>query len=165
MDEPSAPPAPSALTVLDYLLDEIRQTSGLLRVADTARTSRRPWWKTFVFGLIRAPTEVSADMNLLYVGQNIDRSRDHWRQALAHRADLQRIEPRSDVITRLDADLTEARMDEVLPRLRHEAIPSPVKAMTAHLAGVVDTIRDCDRLVLAARSRLLLERMRAEPAD
>lgn len=159
-----AEPQPSALTVVDFLLDEIRQTSGLLRVADTAQSAQRPWWRTFTFGLVRTPGEVTADMGMLYVGQNIDRSRDHWRQALAHRAELRRLDRGNDVIVRLDADLTGAGMDDVLAQLQHDAIPSPVKQMAAHLTGVVGTIRDCDRVVLAARSRLLLERMRSDPA-
>lgn len=160
MDDASAP---SALSMLDYLLDEIRETSGLLRVADLARSGKRPWWRTFTFGLIRSPTEVSADLGLLYIGQNIDRARDHWREALSLCAQLEPMLPTSEVLARLHPMLTEAGLHQVLPRLQHDAIPSPVKEMTAHLADVVDKIRECDRLVVTARSRLMLERMRDEP--
>ncbi|HEX2784904.1 MAG TPA: hypothetical protein VHN36_15075 [Ilumatobacteraceae bacterium] len=160
MDDASAP---SAFTLLDYLLDEIRETSGLLRVADLARAGKRPWWRTFTFGLIRSPTEVSADLGLLYVGQNVDRARDHWREALSLCEQLALVATSSDVLTRLDQQLEEAGLLEVLAHLQHDAIPSPVKEMTAHLADVVDKIRECDRLVVAARSRLMLERMRDEP--
>lgn len=159
-----AEPRP-AITVVDYLIDEIRQTSGLLRVADAARAAKRPWWRTFALNTVRTPTEVSSDLDMLYVGQNIDRARDHWREVLAHRAELRRLTPPSEVIARLDADLGEAGIDDVLPRLQHDAIPVPVKAMTLHLATVVDTIRECDRLAVAARSRLLLEQMRANPTE
>ena len=157
------PAAPTSLSLIDYLLDEIRATSSLLRVADLARGARRPWWRSFVFGLIRTPTEVSADLGLLYVGQNIDRARDHWREALAHCEQLKALLPESDVIRRLDQQLSEAGLHRVIAQLQHDAIPSPVKQMAVHLATVVDSIRECDRLVVEARSRLLLERMRGEP--
>jgi hypothetical protein len=157
MDEPSA-----AFSLLDYLLDEIRETTGLLRVADLARAGPRPWWRTFTFGLVRSPTEVSADLGLLYLGQNIDRARDHWREALSLRGQLALLAPSSDVVTRLDQQLEEAGLLKVLAQLQHDAIPSPVKEMTVHLAGVVDKIRECDRLVVAARGRLLLERIHDE---
>jgi hypothetical protein len=156
-------PARSALSLVDYLLDEIRETSGLLRVADLARSGERPWWRTFTFGLVRSPTEVSADLGLLYIGQNIDRARDHWREALSLCEQLDRVLPASEVLSRLYPQLTEAGLHDVLPQLQHDAIPSPVKEMNVHLAGVVDKIRECDRLVVTARSRLLLERMRNEP--
>ena len=156
-------PTPSALSLLDYLLDEIRETSALLRIADLARSGQRPWWRSFTFGLIRSPTEVSADLGLLYIGQNIDRARDHWREALSLCEQLDRVLPTSDVLARLAPQLTGAGLGEVLPQLQHDALPSPVKEMAAHLAGVVDKIRECDRLVVAARSRLMLERMRDEP--
>ena len=156
-------PAPTALSLLDYLLDEIRETSGLLRVADLARAGQRPWWRTFTFGLIRSPTEVTADLGLLYLGQNIDRARDHWREALSLCAQLEPMLPTSEVLSRLHPQLVEAGIRDVLPQLQHDAIPSPVKEMSVHLAGVVDKIRECDRLVVTARSRLLLERMRNDP--
>jgi hypothetical protein len=155
--------APSAFTLLDYLLDEIRETSGLLRVADLARAGQRPWWRTFTLGLIRTPTEVTADLGLLYVGQNIDRARDRWREALSICNQLAMAAPSSEVLMRLDKQLAEAGLHEVLAQLQHDAMPSPVKEMNVHLAGVVDKIRECGRLVVAARSRLMLERMRDEP--
>jgi hypothetical protein len=159
MDESS----PTPLLLLDYLLDEIRATSGLLRVADLSRAAHRPWWRSVAFGLIRTPTEVSADLGLLYVGQNIDRARDHWREALAHCDQLDQLHPRNDGLADLHRQLAEAGMRGVLSKLQHEAIPAPVRQMAVHLTGVVDTIRECDRLVVAARSRLLLERMPGEP--
>mgnify|MGYP001793232722 CR=1 FL=1 len=130
-----------------------------LRIADLARSSRRPWWRNLAFGLVRTPTEVRADLGVQYLGHNIHRARDHWRQALAHRDELHRLVATNDVINRLGEELHGAFMDEVLPELQHDAIPYPIAQAATHLARVVEWIRECDRLVVSARNRLMLQRM------
>jgi hypothetical protein len=153
-------PAPTALTTLDYLLDEIRATSALLRVADLARSDHRPWWRNLFFGLVRTPTEVSADLGVQYLGENIDRARDHWREAMSLGDELHRTFPTNEVVVRLGEDLDHAGFREVIPLLQHDAIPHRVAQAAVHLADVVDKIRECDRLVADTRKQLMLQRAR-----
>ena len=69
------------------------------------------------------------------------------------------------MVAALADDLRGAGMDDVLPGLQQSAIPYSTAEAAAHLAGVVATIRECDRLVLDARSKLMLRRMRDEQAE
>ena len=69
------------------------------------------------------------------------------------------------VVAALVDDLQRAGIDDVLPKLQHVAIPYSTAEAAAHLTGVVDTIRECDRLVLGARSKLMLQRMRDEQTE
>jgi hypothetical protein len=154
--------APTALSLLDYLLDEVRATAGLLRVADLARKVRRPWWRNVAFGLARTPTEVSADLGVQYLGQNIDRARDHWRGALVHCDELRETFPTNGIVVALVEKLENAGSGDVLSKLQHDVIPGPIADAAVQLSAVVDTIRECDRLVVAARNRLMLQRMRDE---
>jgi len=154
------PAAGGALTILDYLLDEIRTTGGLLRVADLAKKGRRPWWRSVSFGLTRTPTEVSADLGIQYIGQNIDRAREHWRKALVHCDELSEMFPTNDIVVGLVVGLKDAGTGSVVPMLQHDVIPGPMSELAKHLASVVDTIRECDRLVVAARNRAILQRLR-----
>ncbi|HSB84770.1 MAG TPA: hypothetical protein VLD86_00600 [Ilumatobacteraceae bacterium] len=147
--------------LLVYLLDELRETSGLLRVADLDRQTRRPWWRNLFFGVVRTKSEVTAGFALQYLGENIDRARDHWREAVRHRHELER-SSRADWVSRLGADLDAAGFDGVLPRLAHSAIPHTTAEAARHLGGVVATIRDCDALVTRARNQLTLQKMRSE---
>jgi hypothetical protein len=155
---------PTTATTMDYLLDEIRATSALLRVADLARTAPRPWWRNLFFGLVRTPTEVSADLGVQYLGENIDRARDHWREAISLAGELHRTFPTNEMVVALGEALDRAGLNEVIPLLQHDAIPRRVADAAVHLAAVVDKIRECDRLVAEARQRLLLQRAR-EPGS
>ena len=157
--------APTALTLLDYLLDEIRATAGLLRVADLARKVRRPWWRLVAFWIVSTPTEVSTGLGLQYLGQNIDRARDHWRAALVHCDELRHSFQTDDIVIGLVEKLQNAGSGDVLSKLQHDVIPGPLADAAVHLAAVVDTIRECDRLVVAARNRVMLQRMRDDGPD
>jgi hypothetical protein len=53
-------------------------------------------------------------------------------------------------------------VDSVLPRLELEAIPRPTNKAAIHLAAVVETIHDCEHLAATARTKLNLQRMRAD---
>ena len=87
--------------------------------------------------------------------------------ARSPRADhrLQRVHAGDPVVVALAADLHRVGMDDVLPGLQQSAIPYSTADAAAHLAGVVDTIRECDRLALHARSKLMLQRIRDEQAE
>jgi hypothetical protein len=160
---------PDALTLLAYTLDEMRETASLLPDKDLSRATTRPWWRNFIFGVfvgvVRSKAEVSAGLSLQYLGENIDRARDHWREALSPLRQLRLDHPNNDLVNALLDDLDRAGLDDVLPQLQHDSIPQPIARTAAHLAGVVATIRHCDDLILKARSKLLLQRMRNEPVD
>lgn len=153
--------APSdALTMVVYALDEMRETTTLLPVAEVSRSQNRPWWRNVFFGFARSRAEVTAGLAVQYLGENIDRARTHWREALTLFADLQRTHASNEVVVALIDDLRGAGLETVLPRLQHDAIPHPIAKTAAHLTAVVATIRDCQRLATAARSKLLLQRVR-----
>lgn len=153
--------APSdALTMLVYALDEMRETTTLLPVAEVSRSQNRPWWRNLFWGFARSRAEITAGLAVQYLGENIDRARAHWREALTQLLDLQRAHATNEVVVALIDDLRGAGLDTVLPRLQHDAIPHPIAKTAAHLTAVVETIRSCQRLAVTARSKLLLHRMR-----
>jgi hypothetical protein len=154
----SEPPLDTAM-LLTYALDEMRETTNLLRIADLTRSTSRPWWRKVFFAFARSRAEVSAGFAVQYLGENIDRARDHWREALSLLAGLH-LAPHdsSSVVGELLEQLHGAGVDDVLARLRHDAIPHPFADAAAHLTKVIGTIRDCDRVVLGALSQLMLKR-------
>jgi hypothetical protein len=155
-------PSPDALTLLTYALDEMRETTTLLPVAAVSRSIRRPWWRNVFFGFARSNAEVAAGLSVQYLGENIDRARDHWREALSLLNDLQRSHGHNEVVARLGQQLQAAGIDGIRAKLQHDAIPHPVAKTALHLDAVVTTIRECDRLALEARNKLTLQRMRNE---
>ena len=148
------------LTELLYIIDEMRETTNLIRVQETLREGHRPWWRTFLFAFIRTGRDASADLAVQYLGENIDRARDHWREALRMLGELRSHSTTDDFVMLLDRELQSAGLNDVLPRLAHDAIPGPRKQAGEHLSAVVDTIRRCTQLVLGARNQLTLQRMR-----
>lgn len=153
--------APSdALTMLVYALDEMRETTTLLPVAEVSRGQNRPWWRNLFFGFARSRAEITAGLAVQYLGENIDRARAHWREALTLLADLQRAHAANEVVVALIDDLRGAGLDTVLPRLQHDAIPNPIAKTAIHLTAVVETIRSCQRLAMTARGELLLQQVR-----
>ncbi len=149
-----------ALTMLVYALDEMRETTSLLPVADLSRSTNRPWWRKVFFAFARSKAEVTAGFAVQYLSENVDRARAHWREALSLLGQLQQAHHGNEVVVMLGHELQNAGLDEVLPRLQHSAIPSPISKTADHLAAVVETIRECDRLALDARNKLTLQRMR-----
>jgi hypothetical protein len=157
-DEPPA----GALTLLTYALDEMRETTALLPVPDLARQATRPWWHNIFIRFVPGKDEVSAGFAVQFLAENLERARAHWREALSLLDHLQRDHSGNEVVVQLGPELRAAGIDEVLPRLGNDALPHSLAATTAHLAGVVATIRECDRLALGARNKLTLQRMRNE---
>ena len=153
--------APSdVLTMLVYAVDEMRETTTLLPVAEVSRGQNRPWWRNLFWGFARSRAEITAGLAVQYLGENIDRARAHWREALTLLADLQRTHATNEVVVTLIDELRGAGLDTVLPRLQYDAIPHPIAKTAVHLTAVVDTIRACQRLSVAARSKLLLQQVR-----
>jgi len=145
---------------LTEALDEMRETTNLLPAAELSRTSQRRGWRKLVYAFARSRGEISAGFAMQYLTENTGRARDHWRDALAALAEIDRA---GEPLAGLSHDLRAAGVDEVLPRLRPDAIPYATSQAAAHLSAVVATIRDCEELVVAARNRLALQRLREQP--
>jgi hypothetical protein len=154
-----------AVTLMVHAVDEMRETTNLLRIADLGRSRELPWWRNAWSWFARSGTEVSAGFAVQYLAENIDRARQHWREADSLIRELQRAHPDMAVVIELGDELHRAGMAEVLPKLQQAAIPYSNAAAAAHLAGVVDVIRECDRLVLDARNQLMLQRMRDQQTE
>jgi hypothetical protein len=148
------------LVKLTEVLDEMRETKELLPAAELSRTSQRRGWRKIVYGFARSRGEISAGFAMQYLTENTGRARDHWREALSTLDDVGRAGVDHEAIVRLMHDLDAAGSNGVLPRLRSDAIPYATAQAATHLSEVVSTIRDCEQLVAAARSRITLLRMR-----
>ncbi|HEY5424673.1 MAG TPA: hypothetical protein VIK05_14440 [Ilumatobacteraceae bacterium] len=148
------------LTWLTEVLDEMRETRNLLPAAELTRTSQRRGWRKVVYAFARSRGEISAGYAMQYLTENTARARDHWREALVALAEIERA---GEQLALLSEDLRAAGVDEVLPRLRSDAIPYATAQAATHLSEVVATIRDCEELVVAARNRLVLQRSRDQP--
>jgi hypothetical protein len=155
-------PSPDALTLLTYALDEMRETIALIPVAELSRSAARPFWRNVFFAFARSRGEVDAGFAVQYLTENLERSRGHWHEALSLLDELQREHSANETILQLGDALREAGVDEVLPRLQDDALPHTVDKTGAHLAAVVATIHECDRILHAARNKLLLQRIRNE---
>ena len=150
------------VTMLVYALDEMRETTSLLPVAEAGRSLHRSRWHNVLFGFARSKAEVSAGLSVQYLAENVDRARDHWREALASLSELQRVHGASEIVAGLAGQLEAVGVNEVLWRLQHDGIPRPMAKTAVHLEAVVATIRDCERIALDARNKLTLQRMRNE---
>jgi len=148
------------LTWLTEVLDEMRETRSLLPAAELTRTSQRRGWRKVVYAFARSRGEISAGYAMQYLTENTARARDHWRETLVALAEIERA---GEQLALLSEDLRAAGVDEVLPRLRSDAIPYATAQAATHLSEVVATIRDCEELVVAARNRLVLQRSRDRP--
>ena len=146
---------------LSYVIDEMRETTNLLRVQETLQEGHRPWWRNFLFAFIRVGREATADLAVQYLGENIDRARDHWREALRIVDEMLG----DEFGEQLSRDLNDAGFRSVMPRLAHDRIPGPRKDAAAHLTDVVSTIRVCSQLVVNARNQLTLRKLREQPED
>jgi hypothetical protein len=151
-----------ALVTLAYALDEMRETTSLLPVAEASRSLNRSKARNVFFAFARSRAEVTAGFALQYLDENLDRARNHWREALSSFDDLRRTHGDNELVATLETDLRNAGLEGVLARLAQDAIPRPMKKTAVHLAAVVDTIRNCEHLAAAARTQLTLQRMRNE---
>jgi hypothetical protein len=126
----------SPLTLLTWIVDELRETTGLLRAPEAAKDVRRPGWRSAFFGAVRSASEVSGGQSIQFLGENIDRARDHWRTVVGFLDRLWVADVDSPTIARLRADLQAAGANEILPRLAHDAIPSGASQASTYLAAI-----------------------------
>lgn len=141
---------------LAYIIDEMRETTNLLRVQEVVQDGDWPWWRNLFFAVFRVGREATADLAVQYLGENIDRAREHWREAL--RLVDQLLD--DDIGALLSRELNDAGLRSVMPRLAHDRIPGPRKEAAAHLADVVSTIRQCTQVVVNTRNQLTLRKLR-----
>jgi hypothetical protein len=149
-----------ALTLVTYALDEMRETTALLPAPDLARQATRPWWHNIFVRFVPGKAEVSAGFAVQYLAENLERARTHWREALSLLDHLRREHSGNEVVVLLGSQLRAAGANEVLRRLGNDALPHSLANTTAHLAAVAATIRECNRLALDARNKLMLQRIR-----
>jgi hypothetical protein len=156
--------APDALTLLVDVVDEMRETTSLLPVAEASRSLNRS--RKHNLGMLFArsfrSSEVNAGNSLQYLAENVERAREHWRAGLSALDDLQRLHGDNPVVADLFSQLPGAGLDSVLPRLDLDAIPRPTNKAAVHLAAVVETIHNCEHLAATARSKVNLQQMRAD---
>jgi hypothetical protein len=97
-----------------------------------------------------------------YLAENVERAREHWREALSALGDLQRLHGDDAIVAGLVEQLSGAGLESVLPRLDIDAIPRGTNKAAVYLEAVVDTIHNCEHLAGTARSKLNLQRMRTD---
>jgi hypothetical protein len=153
---------PDALALLVTAIDEMHQTTSLLPVAEASRSSTRSWWRNVGMLVARGQAEINAGNALQYLADNLERARQHWREALSSLDELQRLHHDNEVVAALTRQLHGAGLNDVLPRLQLDAVPRPTAKAAAHLAAVVDTIHSCEHYATTARNKLNLQRMRAD---
>jgi hypothetical protein len=152
------------LTLLAYAIDEMHETSSLLRVYDVLRDAHRPWWRALFFAAVRTGRDMNAEMAVQYLGQNVERARDHWCEAVRLLTTL--FERQSDDPLLRDTELEVTRLGfyDVLGRLTLDAIPGPRAQAAEYLGKVCQTIGACKEVVVKTRSSVMLRRMRPREA-
>jgi hypothetical protein len=155
-------PGPGSLTLLVVAIDEMRETTSLIPVADASRSLNRSWWRNIGMLFARSRAEVNAGNALQYLADNVARARGHWREVLSALGELQRLHGDNEVVADLGAHLSSAGVDGVLQRLELDAIPRGTTKTAVYLAAVVDTIHSCEHLAVSARSKLNVQQMRTD---
>ena len=155
MTAPSAEP----IMLLTYALDESREARELLLLSHAGLTDRSKGWRPGVGSIVSARDKFIAGLAAQYLGENLHRAREHWRSYLQCCADF-RANNDSDEAVLLVMALREAGLDDVDSQLAADVVPRPRKQAAEHLSAVMSRIADCDRLVVAARTQLMLRRMR-----
>ena len=159
---PDAPKLADAYSLLVSAIDEMHQTTSLLPVTEASRSMQRSWWRNVVMLFARSNAEIQAGNSLQYLVDNLDRAQRHWNESLASLDQLQRLHHDNEVVAALGQQLSAAGLLEVLPLLQADAVPRPVAKAAVHLRGVVDRIHNCEHLAVQARTKLNLQRMRAD---
>jgi hypothetical protein len=163
-DDGAAGTAPSPLVLLTLLADEMHETISLLRVVDAA-TANRSRWRRATGGLLRTGQDVVAGMAMQYLGDNVDRARDHWIEVLRMAGEVRRRAAHDEDLRHLGEQLDARGVDGVLAKLHLPNIPGPTRKAVPYLRGVTDQIRDCLHPVQEAARRLTLQRIRSESPD
>jgi len=151
------------ITLMTYALDESREARELLVMSHAGLAGRNQRWRQRVGAITGARDQFMASLAAQYLGENLYRAREHWRSYMQCCADLG-ADGDSDEIRLLVVALREAGLDDVVAQLADASVPRQRKLAAEHLGAVMTRMSECDRLIIAARVRLMLRRMRdADP--
>ena len=106
-------------------IDEMRETTSLIPVADASRSLNRSWWRNIGMLFARSRAEISAGNAVQYLGDNVERARGHWREALSSLSELQRLHGDNEVVAELAAQLPKAGVNDVLREVGARCNPAP----------------------------------------
>ena len=149
---------------MTYALDESREARELLVMSQAGLAGRNQRWRQRVGSIAGARDQFMASLAAQYLGENLYRAREHWRSYVQCCADLGASGDTDDNIRLLVMELREAGLDAVVAQLADDSVPRQRKLAAAHLGAVMNSMSACDRLIIAARVRLMLRRMRdADP--
>ena len=148
------------ITLMTYALDESREARELLMMSHAGLTDRSRRWRQRVGSIAGARDQFMAGLAAQYLGENLYRAREHWRSYVQCCADLGASNESDDHIRLLVMELREAGLDAVVAELADDSVPRQRKLAAEYLGAVMNRMSECDRLIIAARVRLMLRRMR-----
>lgn len=148
------------VTMLTYIVDENREARDLVRISQAGLARRSQSWKERFGQSVRTGSGIASGLSAQYLGENLFRARGHWTAVLGHVAEVLAVASASDQLQLFEYELREAGIDEVAEQLVYESVPYDRKKAAEHLQTVLDRMSACDDVVVRARSRMLLQRMR-----
>ena len=153
--------APSNIvTLLTYMLDENREARELLVISHAGLADRAIGGWRRIGSVLTTRDRFLAGLGAQYLGENLRRARDHWQQGLGYFAELSASAGADETVRLLAEALRQAGWREVLDELDDDVVPRPRRQAADHLLAVTHRMSECDRLVVGARSQLMLQRMR-----
>jgi hypothetical protein len=153
-------PPPDLVVMLTYILDESREARDLVRISQAGLARRSQGWRETFGQTVRTGKGIASGLSTQYLGENMFRARAHWRAGMGYIRDVVAVASANENLRLIEDELRRAGVDEVMPKLAHEAIPYDRKKAATHLQAVLDQMSDCDDIIVKARSKLLLRRMR-----
>ncbi|MEY2581082.1 MAG: hypothetical protein QOE09_931 [Ilumatobacteraceae bacterium] len=148
------------VTLLTYVLDENREARELVRMSHSGLVHRSIGLRRRLDAVIRTRGGFAAGQAVQYLGENLERARDHWRTSLAHLAELQASYPDNERVQVVHEELRRVGVQEIEPLLALDALPPGRTRAAAHLEAVLTRMSDCDQAVAGVRSELMLQKMR-----
>jgi hypothetical protein len=155
-------PPPDFVAMLTYVLDESREARDLLRISQAGLARRSQGWREKFGPTVRTGKGIASGLSAQYLGENMFRARAHWRAGMGYLRDVVAVASTNENVRLVEDELRRAGVDGVMPKLADEAIPYDRKKAATHLQAVLDQMSDCDDVIVKARSKLLLQRMRNE---
>jgi hypothetical protein len=153
---------PSAMMLLTYALDEDREARDLVRLSHAGLARRPQGWRDRFGAAVATRDGFVAGLTVQYLTENLRRARTHWSECVAYVLQLTRSGQDEDLVLPMAASLQRAGLDSIVDDLAVSAVPTERKAAAAYLDAVLSRMSECDRILAATRSRLLLERVRDE---
>ena len=149
--------APSPTLLVTLAIDEITECLQLIRFGPSAGEPKRPWWRA---GFVRTRAQVVADHRLMYLNENVERARDHWREVLLTVARIDAAGLDNEVLRHLVGELRDGGIDAMAAKLQRSALANAVPRVVAHLDAVAQQMAGYKGLMVKARNQLSLQAMR-----